>query len=168
MSIGLRRASRTDAEMLTGVFLEARREAMPWLPIVHTPAETRHWMEHVVLVSADVHVATLEGDVVGFVATRDRDIARWREIEHMYVTPARRRCGIGVRLLAEVMDACICELRLHVFQRNAAARAFYERFGFVVLQLRDGTHNEEGEPDVVYRWQRERAREDAAMRSDAP
>jgi hypothetical protein len=43
-------------------------------------------------------------------------------------------------------------LRLHVFQRNARARAFYEHRGFRVDALRDGSQNEEREPDAVYVW----------------
>jgi hypothetical protein len=41
-------------------------------------------------------------------------------------------------------------LRVATFQRNAGARRFYERNGFVAARLGDGKGNEEGEPDVVY------------------
>ncbi|WP_411079432.1 hypothetical protein [Streptomyces sp. cmx-18-6] len=43
-------------------------------------------------------------------------------------------------------------LSLYVFRRNAAARAFYERHGFTAVAFDDGGRNEEGEPDVLYRW----------------
>ena len=36
------------------------------------------------------------------------------------------------------------------FARNAGARRFYERHGFVAVAFGDGTGNEEGEPDVRY------------------
>jgi hypothetical protein len=39
-----------------------------------------------------------------------------------------------------------------VFQRNLSARRFYERRGFRLVELRDGSSNEEGEPDAVYQW----------------
>jgi ribosomal protein S18 acetylase RimI-like enzyme len=44
-------------------------------------------------------------------------------------------------------------LELYTFQVNDRARRFYERHGFVVAMLGDGSGNEEGQPDVLYRWQ---------------
>ena len=43
-------------------------------------------------------------------------------------------------------------LELYTFQINERARRFYEHHGFVVAALGDGTGNEEGQPDVLYRW----------------
>jgi hypothetical protein len=43
-------------------------------------------------------------------------------------------------------------LRLHVFQRNYRARAFYEARGFTAAAFSDGADNEEQEPDVLYEW----------------
>jgi hypothetical protein len=39
-----------------------------------------------------------------------------------------------------------------VFQRNARARRFYERAGFVLAELTDGAGTEEREPDARYVW----------------
>jgi hypothetical protein len=36
---------------------------------------------------------------------------------------------------------------------NARGRAFYERHGFVVEALGDGSHNEEAAPDILYVWE---------------
>jgi ribosomal protein S18 acetylase RimI-like enzyme len=38
------------------------------------------------------------------------------------------------------------------FQRNESASAFYEAHGFRIVDLNDGSRNEEGEPDVLYEW----------------
>jgi RimJ/RimL family protein N-acetyltransferase len=43
-------------------------------------------------------------------------------------------------------------LELWVFQRNEGARRFYERHGFRLLKLTDGTGNMEQEPDALYEW----------------
>ena len=40
-------------------------------------------------------------------------------------------------------------LELYTFQVNKRARRFYERHGFVVAMLGDGSGNEEGQPDVL-------------------
>ncbi|MBB4796054.1 ribosomal protein S18 acetylase RimI-like enzyme [Streptomyces nodosus] len=41
---------------------------------------------------------------------------------------------------------------LHVFQQNTAARAFYERHGFTVLDASEGDRNMENLPDMTLRW----------------
>ena len=43
------------------------------------------------------------------------------------------------------------ELRLFTFQRNHAARAFYERHGFVLQRL-GVSPPPENEPDAEYAW----------------
>jgi len=42
--------------------------------------------------------------------------------------------------------------RLWVFQRNTQARDFYEHRGMRVVELTDGSRNEEHEPDALYEW----------------
>ena len=43
-------------------------------------------------------------------------------------------------------------LDLWVFQRNTVAIAFYERHGFRIAELTDGSGNEEREPDARMVW----------------
>jgi ribosomal protein S18 acetylase RimI-like enzyme len=120
---------------------------MPWLPALHSDEETRWWMEHVVLARCTTWVATDREDAaLGFAAV-DGDI-----LEHLYLHPDVRRQGIGSLLLAQVRRARPAGLTLHVFAQNTAARAFYERAGFRVLETGDGSGNEEGLPDVRYGW----------------
>jgi GNAT superfamily N-acetyltransferase len=137
-----------DADAITEVFLASRAAAMPYLPRLHSDDETRWWVEAVVLKECRVWVAT-QGPadaVLGFAALH----GDW--LEHLYLRPGARGRGIGSLLLGEVLryhpDG---PLSLHVFQRNAAARAFYERHGFHAVPGSAGTANEEGEPDLTYR-----------------
>lgn len=74
-------------------------------------------------------------------------------IEHLYVDPDFQRLGIGSALV-RLAQAQQEELRLYTFQANTRARALYERHGFVVEELTDGTRNEEKMPDVTYHWRR--------------
>ena len=53
--------------------------------------------------------------------------------------------------LAEAVAESILTVDLWTFQRNAGARRFYERNGFVAMEFTDGASNEEREPDVRYR-----------------
>ncbi len=53
-----------------------------------------------------------------------------------------------VELAQELSPA---ELNLWTFRSNTRARSFYEALGFVVVGMSDGD-NEEGAPDLRYRW----------------
>ncbi|WUD73022.1 GNAT family N-acetyltransferase [Streptomyces sp. NBC_00510] len=147
-AIRIRPGRAADADAITAVFLASRAAAMPWLPRLHTDEETRWWVANVVLEQCRVWVAeqTATGAATGFAAL-DGD---W--LEHLYLRPDARGRGIGSRLLDEVVrhhpDG---PLSLHVFRRNAAARAFYERHGFRAVPGSESTANEEGEPDLTYR-----------------
>lgn len=88
-----------------------------------------------------------EGELLGFAVLAGDD-----ELDHLYLRPDALRRGIGSRLLAEVREAAGGPLNLYVFQRNTAARAFYERHGFTAVAFDDGGRNEENEPDVLYHW----------------
>lgn len=58
-----------------------------------------------------------------------------------------------VRLAQSEQD----ELRLQTFQANENARPLYERHGFVVEELTDGSRIEERMPHVTYWWARAQA-----------
>ncbi|MBW4721888.1 GNAT family N-acetyltransferase [Saccharothrix obliqua] len=142
--ISIRRATRADAEAVTAVFLASRAAAMPYLPRLHSDAATAAWIRDVVLAHSTVWVAVDGAEVVGFSALDGS------ELDHLYLHPDACRRGIGSRLLRIAVDAAPNALRLRVFQRNTAARAFYEHHGFVAVDHDDGTRNEENEPDMTY------------------
>lgn len=142
----LRPGAPGDADALTALFLAARRRALPGLAEPHSDLETRWWMEHVVLAGGSVTVAVVDGEAAGFCAVRGRSL------DHLYVHPDRQGRGIGSRLLGHAKRASRDGLSLYVFQRNRAARAFYERHGFRLAALSDGADNEEREPDALYQW----------------
>ncbi|WP_097975746.1 GNAT family N-acetyltransferase [Streptomyces sp. gb14] len=152
--VRLRLATAADAEAVTRVFLDSRAAAMPYLRRIHSDEDTLAWITHVVLpTSTAVWVAEgvgedgEGGELLGFAA-----LAGGGELEHLYLRPDVLRRGVGSRLLAEVRGAVDGPIGLYVFQRNVAARAFYERHGFTAVAFDDGGRNEENEPDVLYRW----------------
>lgn len=55
-------------------------------------------------------------------------------------------------LLEVAKGASPHRLLLYTFQRNGAARTFYERRSFHTIAFGDGADNEEGEPDVLHEW----------------
>ncbi len=72
------------------------------------------------------------GMTAGLIRSEDRDVA-W--MSAMWVDPAYRRHGTGRRLIDQVSawaaDHGATELRLHVTDTNAGARALYTDSGFV-------------------------------------
>ena len=143
----IRPAKPRDADAIAAVHRASMREAMPWLPDLHTPEEDRAWVAQVVLPHQEVWVAEASGQIVG-VASLDADDM----LTQLYILPAHQGTGVGSALLETAKAARPGGLRLYAFQRNTRARRFYERRGFVAIAFGDGSGNEEGEPDVLYAW----------------
>ena len=120
-------------------------ERLPWLSGLHTPDEDRRFYREHVFPACAVWGAFESGALVGIIGFREG----W--IDQLYVLPYAQGRGVGTALL-EVARSDAEHLSLWTFQRNAAARRFYERRGFAVVRETDGAENEEREPDVLYRW----------------
>jgi GNAT superfamily N-acetyltransferase len=74
-------------------------------------------------------------------------------VDQLYVAPDRLGEGIGRRLLELAQSRAGADgLQLWTFQVNERARRFYERNGFELAEMTDGSGNEEREPDVRYVW----------------
>jgi GNAT superfamily N-acetyltransferase len=146
MSFSLRPAVPGDAHALTDIHVRARRESMSFLPDTHSPDEVHAWVQKVVLAHDEVWVAERDGEVVGFFALSD-DL-----LYHLYVYPELHGQGAGTALLDRAKELRPDGFRLWVFQRNAQARGFYERHGLRLVELTDGSENEEREPDSLYEW----------------
>jgi GNAT superfamily N-acetyltransferase len=144
----IRPAVAADADPIATVFLAARRSGMPWLPLLHSEAETRWWVRTTMLTTYAVWVAEEAERVVGFAGLCDDVLA------HLYVHPGAWDQGVGTRLLETVRAATPDRLALYVFQRNVRTRRFYEAKGFTLRALGTGATNEEREPDAYYEWHR--------------
>jgi 2-amino-4-hydroxy-6-hydroxymethyldihydropteridine diphosphokinase len=101
-------------------------------------AECRVWV-------AESLVADAPARLLGLVALAPG----W--VRQMAVFGDQQRRGIGRLLLREALAASPGGVQLHTFQRNAAARAFYERHGFRAEAF-GVSPAPESDPDVLYRW----------------
>jgi ribosomal protein S18 acetylase RimI-like enzyme len=144
--IAIRRAAADDAPAAADVFLRSFRAALPTVRLAHDDADVRRHFAEVVVAQHETWVAVEGGAVVALLALHDGTV------EQLYVAPERTGEGIGSRLVALAKERSPGGLRLFTFQVNAGARRFYERHGFAVEALGDGSGNEEGEPDVLYAW----------------
>ncbi len=111
----------------------------------HTLDGARAFFLAEVLPKCQVLVAQVDGALAGMAALRPP----W--ILQMAVFTDYRRNGVGSALLAAARARSPAELRLFTFQRNRAARAFYERHGFTLQRL-GVSPPPENEPDAEYAW----------------
>jgi putative acetyltransferase len=142
----IRRAGADDVAAVARLFRTVRRACLPYLPELHTAADDLGFFRDHVFSECEVWVAQSDA-IDGFIAFR----TGW--VDHLYVHPERHRKGLGKALLALAMKT-YAPLRLWVFQRNAAAIAFYRASGFREIERTDGRHNEEREPDMLMEWTR--------------
>ncbi|KKX34022.1 GNAT family N-acetyltransferase [Rhizobium sp. LC145] len=147
MSIVVRRLRQSEMPAAARVHRASFDERLPWLAGLHTPEEDRrYWSDHL-FPSCEIWGAEKGSGLLGVIAFR-KD---W--VDQLYLLPGAQGEGIGSKLL-EVARNAHPQLFLWTFQRNLAARRFYERHGFQSIRETDGADNEEREPDVLYRWMR--------------
>ncbi len=139
----LRRLSWDQVGHVALVHRKAFDERLPWLAGRYSPKEDRIFFRDRVFATCEVWGA-IEDAVIGFIAFREG------RIDHLYVLPNQQNQGAG-RALLGIAKAASPGLLLWTFQRNASARRFYEKHGFVAIKETDGTGNAEREPDVLYR-----------------
>ncbi|KQY34258.1 acetyltransferase [Rhizobium sp. Root483D2] len=131
--------------MAARIHRETFNASFPWIGALHTPSEDlAYWSEHLFKTSR-IWGALSDGNLIGVISLSET----W--IEQLYVRPGFQHAGVGSALL-DVAQHAAQSLHLWTFQRNDDARRFYEKLGFVLVKMTDGSENEEREPDVLYRW----------------
>ncbi len=90
----IRAARSDDVEAIADVHLDSRREAMPWLPVLHSREEAIAYFAGRVLAHEEVLVAEVNERVVGFMALEGN------HVDHLYIAPSYQGQGIGDKLLA--------------------------------------------------------------------
>src|SRR5260370_36038401 len=140
----IRRAGPEDVDAIAGLY-ERSYATLDFLPVLHTLDEHRNWFAHVVA-EREVFAWEEDGAVLGFAAIGE-DM-----LDYLYLEPSATGRGIGSALLEHVKARRPEGFRFWVFQQNEAARRFYEARGCTVLELTDGSGNEERTPDALYQW----------------
>lgn len=146
--VHLRRANLDDWEAVAEVYLAARAP-MTYIPPrpEFAPDSVRAWVRDKLLPNAEVHVASIRGQIVGFLALDDD------RLEQLYLRPGDCRTGTGKRLLDLAKTSRPRGLELWVLEANTGAIRFYEREGFVTVERTDGANAMERIPDrrMVFR-----------------
>ena len=141
----IRPVQPNDTGAVADAYVAALAE-LTYLPELYTEAESRAFVEQVLLPNNEVWVAEQDGAVIGFVGFGDGSV------RHLWIQPDHQNQGAGTALLNVAKTCCPKGLRLTVYQQNMGARRLYERHGFTLVELRNGKDNEENEPDAVYVW----------------
>jgi len=99
-------------------------------------------------------VVEQEGSVVGFIVGRQVE-DEW-EIENIAVTGAARRCGLGSRLVGELLDLVRKRggksVFLEVRESNRAARSLYEKWAFLEVGRRKMYYQNPAEDALVLKF----------------
>jgi ribosomal-protein-alanine N-acetyltransferase len=99
-------------------------------------------------------VVEQEGSVVGFIVGRQVE-DEW-EIENIAVTGAARRCGLGSRLVGELLDLAAKRggksIFLEVRESNRAARSLYEKWAFLEVGRRKMYYQNPPEDALVLKF----------------
>lgn len=143
MSVSFRSAGPADIPAVAALFARSRAAALPFLPVLHT-AEQDLLFFGGYLSRGTITLAEEQGRLLGFVA----ETPGW--IDHLYLEPDMRGRGIGTRLLDGVKSRQD-RLELWCFEQNAPACGFYAAQGFMKVRRTPGD-NEEGLPDILFRW----------------
>ena len=108
--------------------------------------ETAQQVFHnVIRAPCEIWVGTLNGQVVAYLAMKGSDLNR------LYVDPAEWRKGWGTKFVVLAKQLSPTGLEVITHQENHAARALYERHGFVAIKYGISPPPESA-PDVEYRW----------------
>lgn len=117
---------------------------------MHADEDVYRWVRETLIPTNQVVVATENDAIVGMMAVSKNQGVGW--IDQLYLAPEAVGRGIGSLLIENAKSTLESPICLHTFQENMAARRFYEKHGFSILSLGDGSANEENCPDVVYEW----------------
>lgn len=143
--MSLRRADLAEAGDIARLHRFTVRTSLPFLPDIFTAEQDLAFFRDQLLANAETWIWEEGGTICGYVAFKPG----W--VEHLFIHPDHQGRGIGPALLDKAMENRT-ERRLWTFQKNARARAFYEKRGFVIEIETDGSTNMEKEPDVLYVW----------------
>ena len=151
--VTFRLATGADAEQVADIYLESRKTFLAYAPLAHSDDSIRRWIAGHLIPSGGVTVTSPSdptAPLVGMMALSRKGRIGW--IDHLYLRISAVGSGLGARFVELAKAELGPPVRLHTFQENEGARRFYERHDFRILELGDGSGNEEGCPDVLYEW----------------
>jgi ribosomal protein S18 acetylase RimI-like enzyme len=145
----LRNAIQPDVKAITEIYIASRKVFVSFAPLIHSEESVYQWIDNIVA-TQNLTLAEKNGAIVGMMALSKKHNTGW--IEQLYIAPSAVGQGIGSLLVKLAKQTLGAPIRLHTFQQNINAQRFYQKLGFQIIELRDGSANEEHCPDAVFEW----------------
>lgn len=146
MTLMLRPADAGDATHIANIYLFAREDALPDLPLPFSDREVRAWVQDDMLKTEDVWVASEAGVLKGFIAVKKR------EVTQLWVSPPFQRKGVGKTLLTKMQLVHGKSLDITVYKLSPSAGDFLVKEGFKRVGPRPPAFD--GADRELYRWRR--------------
>ena len=122
----IRRMQKTDIDAISGIWLDANREAHDFIPAEYWESNFLPVKEMLLQAEVYVYIDECKNEIEGFVGLDQEYIAG------IFVRKEARSKGIGKALLDFIKEKKQ-ELTLNVYQKNERAVRFYERQGFQII-----------------------------------
>jgi ribosomal protein S18 acetylase RimI-like enzyme len=135
---------------IANVYLAARKEFVSFAPLIHSDDSIYKWILEKLIPTDQLIVAVEDESIIGIMVLSKNEGIGW--IDQLYISPVAVGRGVGTLLVIKAKSILGSPVRLHTFQENDAARRFYEKHGFQIVEFSDGSKNEENCPDMLYEW----------------
>lgn len=145
--ISVRPYQPADLAEAVSLWRASKRAAFPYVEVqqLYTLEKDTGYFRDVIAQECDVWLAERNGKIAGLLALRD-DL-----IDQLFVGVDVQRQGVGAALLAKARERSPDQLRAYTFQKNSAARRFFEKHGFQIVRA-GISPPPENEPDLEYAW----------------
>jgi len=148
IKIHVRPYQESDRDEVVTLWRASKRKAFPYIAVQqrHTLAEDRYYFHSVISKKCAVWLAENEEGLLGMMALQDDFI------DQLFVATTAQGQGVGTALLNKALELSPDRLRAFTFQKNRAARAFFEKHNFLIVDA-GLSPTPENEPDLEYVWQ---------------
>ncbi|MDX1416280.1 MAG: GNAT family N-acetyltransferase [Candidatus Promineifilaceae bacterium] len=135
----------SDRAQVVSIWRASKRKAFPYVEVQqqYTHAQDDHYFRSVIARNCEVWLAEDDGQIVGMMAL-EGDL-----IDQLFVAPSAQGQGAGTALLNKAAELSPERLRAYTFQKNHAARQFFEKHGFLIVGA-SLSPPPENEPDLEY------------------
>lgn len=147
MGFDIRLARQNETESIAALWHRSGIAAYHYLPTwqAFTSNEARRVFRTVIVPENQIWVGIRDSKIEAYLALNGDCIDR------LYVDPIAQRTGWGTRMIQFAKQQSPTQLRLFTHVQNTAARALYEKHGFVAVKFGISPPPESA-PDVEYHW----------------
>ena len=136
-----------DLAEVVALWHDSKRKAFAYVPLqqTYTMSDDKTHFRAVIIKECQVWIVEENDQILGFMGLQG-DL-----IDQLFVKTGEQRKGIGHLLVVKAKTICPLGLRAYTFQKNSAARFFFDKQGFNVVRF-GVSPPPESEPDLEYEW----------------